>query len=289
MTNEQLVIRIKAGIDPAKNMLTLYENNKGLIFKIANKYQAYAELDDLLQEGYIGLCGAVDGYDPEDGSFSNYAFLWIRQAINRYALRNRTVRVPESLARQISGYNKMQNDFMVRYGREATDYEMRRLLGLTIKQYDNLIQGMSVRDLASLDTPLKSDPDGELTIADVIPGGADPGDEVTDRIDNEVIKSFLWGQVGELPEDQKEVIVQHYKDEVPYKAIAESMGLTCNDVRTKASKGIKELRSHKRRKLFRKYLPEWIESDVYKGNGVGRFKCTWTSSTERIAIKLTED
>ena len=56
MTNEQLVIRVKAGEDTAGNMLKLWQQNKGFIAKMAKKYQGYAEMDDLMQEGYIALC-----------------------------------------------------------------------------------------------------------------------------------------------------------------------------------------------------------------------------------------
>lgn len=67
MENEQLVARIQAGEDVAENMLKLYDQNKGFIAKVAKKYQGLAELDDLLQEGYIGLSEAVDHFDAGRG------------------------------------------------------------------------------------------------------------------------------------------------------------------------------------------------------------------------------
>ena len=53
MSNEELVARIKAGIDTADNMLLLWEQNKGMICKISRKYSAYADIEDLQQEGYL--------------------------------------------------------------------------------------------------------------------------------------------------------------------------------------------------------------------------------------------
>ena len=47
MTNEQLVIRICAGIDEADNTLQLWQQNRGYINKIVNHYKAYAEEEDL--------------------------------------------------------------------------------------------------------------------------------------------------------------------------------------------------------------------------------------------------
>ena len=63
MDNEQLVARIRAGVDTADNMLILYEQNHGFIHKMALKYSGYAEIEDLKQEAYIGLCAAVEHYD----------------------------------------------------------------------------------------------------------------------------------------------------------------------------------------------------------------------------------
>ena len=54
MDNEQLVARIRAGVDTADNMLILYEQNHGFIHKMALKYSGYAEIEDLKQEAYIG-------------------------------------------------------------------------------------------------------------------------------------------------------------------------------------------------------------------------------------------
>ncbi len=47
MTNEQLVIRIKAGVDVAENMLRLWRQCRRFIFKTANRYRGCAEEDDL--------------------------------------------------------------------------------------------------------------------------------------------------------------------------------------------------------------------------------------------------
>ena len=85
MSNEQIVVRIQAGENTADNMLKLWQQTEGFIAKLAMSYQGYAELEDLKQEGYIGLCEAVRQYDAGKGvPFINYAAFWIRQAMRRY-------------------------------------------------------------------------------------------------------------------------------------------------------------------------------------------------------------
>ena len=85
MSNEQLVIRIRAGEDTAANMLQLWKQNQRFIGMIAVKYSGYAEMDDLKQEGYLALCEAVRHYNPDQGvPFINYAAFYIRQGMQRY-------------------------------------------------------------------------------------------------------------------------------------------------------------------------------------------------------------
>ena len=103
MDNEQLVIKIKASIDVADNMLALWQQNRGFIHKIVNQYKAYAEEEDLEQEGYLGLSAAVDHYNPDEGvTFIHYASFWIKQYIARYIRGNGTVRL-QSLCKGESG------------------------------------------------------------------------------------------------------------------------------------------------------------------------------------------
>ena len=71
MTNEQLVAHIRGHINEAENMLQLYNQNRGFIYKMAMKFQNYAEIEDLLQEGYLGLCEAVNHYKYDGTSFIN--------------------------------------------------------------------------------------------------------------------------------------------------------------------------------------------------------------------------
>ncbi|MBS4932989.1 MAG: sigma-70 family RNA polymerase sigma factor, partial [Clostridiales bacterium] len=85
MTNEQLVLRIKAGEDTAANMLKLWEQNKGMVYKIALKFKGQEEIEDLVQQGYLGLYDAVENYDTDaEVLFLSYATYWIKQSMQRY-------------------------------------------------------------------------------------------------------------------------------------------------------------------------------------------------------------
>lgn len=288
MTNEELVARIRAGIDTANNMLKLWEQNQGMIRKLANKYNAYAELDDLLQEGYIGLCSAVDGYNPDEGPFINYAILWIRQSMRRHIENSGScIRIPVHMRRRIQEYRKSQQLFIQKYAREATDMEMRRFLGLSRKEYESLKNGLRMANVISLDAPLASDEDGESSMMDIIPASCSLEDAILDKVQNEELKAVLWPMVDSLPDDQAELIRKQYNDKMSLNGAAASIGVTPSKARTITYKGLRTLRHPRYTKQLRPFLPEKVEIMAYRGS-VQNFQNTWTSSTEKAAMKLIE-
>lgn len=64
-SNEQIVLKIKSKEDVIENMLFLWQQNQGFVHKMAVRYSGFAEVEDLKQEAYIGLCAAVEHYDEE--------------------------------------------------------------------------------------------------------------------------------------------------------------------------------------------------------------------------------
>ena len=155
MNNEQLVALIQDGIDTADNMLKLWKQNQGMIRKLANKYSTYAELEDLQQEGYIGLCNAIDGYNPDEGPFINYAILWIRQAMRRHienALEeyNQSTRSAMKMASRVNELNDIATAFAKEYEREAKPNELAQRMGITEEEVKELMK-VSLDAIAVLD------------------------------------------------------------------------------------------------------------------------------------------
>jgi RNA polymerase primary sigma factor len=80
-------------------------NNTGLVAYVAHKYKTTVlSVDDLMQEGVIGLIKAVDRFDPYRGfQFSTYAIPWIKQSISRLIVnQEKIVRLPVGLAEKAS-------------------------------------------------------------------------------------------------------------------------------------------------------------------------------------------
>ena len=88
MTNEQISEEIQAGINTKDNMLLLWEQNQGMVRRIAGRFTQYMELEDLLQQGFIALVSAAVSYEPGRASFSTHAFYVVEGGLIRYMASN---------------------------------------------------------------------------------------------------------------------------------------------------------------------------------------------------------
>lgn len=287
MTNEQLVIQLKAGIHTAEYMKQLWEQNRGMIGKIACKYKGYEDLEDLKQQGFLGLYDAVEGYNPDQGtSFITYATFWIQQSIQRYIDDCcGVVRIPVHAKEKISQYKKVANQFQKWYGREATDKEMSLLLQISLKQLEQLKKDIQMGQIQSLDSFVLQEDDG-ITIADLVSAADDVEETVIDRVQKEQLKEVLWEIVDDLGEDQASVIRARYQEKRTLKDIAEKNKCAIEWVRQIEKKAMKRLRIPSRTNKLKPFYDGVIFDQALKGNGVARFNATWTSSTERVALEM---
>lgn len=92
-----LATRIKSGDLTAIH--TLVKHNLKIVVTIANRHIGQGvPVDDLIQEGNIGLYEAAQRFDPKEGvRFVSYASLWVRKRINEAVVAyGRTVRLPHN-------------------------------------------------------------------------------------------------------------------------------------------------------------------------------------------------
>lgn len=297
MSNEQLIILIKAGEDTAQNMERLYSQVKGFIHTIAWRYKGLAELEDLEQEGYLALYPAIDGYDPERGvKFLTYAENWIRQRMVRYIQNSGSCfRLPVHCLEDVRRYERFVSCFAAACGREPSDVEIRYYLGLTMEQVREIRADIRKASLGSLDSPVAG-PDGpvagiSVTVGDLV---ASPGcleEEILEKRQQEELGRELWACVDSLPGRQPEVLRMRYQKGMSLSMIGREYGTTSEAVRQIQAKALRELRKPGFRKRLAPFLPEAdrIYGAALTGGGVSRFNQTWTSSTERVALELLEE
>lgn len=145
---ERLARQIQAGEkfpdDPEKVAAAIAAANKlvlanlGLVRKAAKQYCRFFEetisLEDLIQEGFLGLIKAAKKFDSKKGRFSTYAMFWIKQAFKRAVDDNKSlIRIPVNKRESRNGnpwgvYSELTGILC----RQPTDEEWARALGLTL-------------------------------------------------------------------------------------------------------------------------------------------------------------
>ena len=199
-----LAQRIERGDLEAKERMI--NANLRLVVAQARRYQGHGlPLEDLVQEGMLGLIRAVEKFDWRKGfKFSTYGTLWIRQAIQR-GLQNsgRTIRVPVHVAQRQVKVRRIEGELNLKLGREPTDEEIATVAELDVEQVAEMRE--LARGLSSLDQPVGED--GETALGDLLPSdGPAPADQVALAQRD----SRLAEVVSQLPELEREVIERRF-------------------------------------------------------------------------------
>ena len=157
-------------------------------------------MEDLVEEGMLGLIRAVEKFDWRRGfKFSTYGTLWIRQALQR-GLQNdgRTIGFPStSLSAEPRCARSKANS--TQSLARPTDEQIAAAAELPVEEVEELRE--LTRGLTSLDQPVGKD--GETALGDLLASDhREPGDEIADADRNQRLNDV----VGQLPEAERNVI-----------------------------------------------------------------------------------
>jgi RNA polymerase primary sigma factor len=196
----ELAKRIERGDLAAKERMI--NSNLRLVVSQARRYQGHGlPMEDLVQEGMLGLIRAVEKFDWRRGfKFSTYGTLWIRQAIQR-GLQNhgRTIRVPVHVAQRQVKVRKVESELSTKLSREPTDEEVAAAAALEVADVAELRE--LSRGLASLDQPVGED--GETAFGDLLASDRpEPDQEIADTDRDQRVNDV----VERLPEPERNVI-----------------------------------------------------------------------------------
>lgn len=180
---QELAAAIAAGDVRARDRMV--RANLRLVVNIARGYTGKGlGLQDLIEEGNLGLLRAVEGFDPGVGTrFSTYASYWIKQSIKRALINSaKTIRIPAYMVELLSKWRRASARLTEELDRTPTHEEVARVLGLPKKklpiikkairisnstpQSDQTDAGWSLGEMV-MDERLKS-PDEELLDHDIL-------------------------------------------------------------------------------------------------------------------------
>src|SRR5947207_7750311 len=132
---KELATRIGQGDTQARDRMV--RANLRLVVNIARGYSGKGlGLQDLIEEGNLGLLRAVEGFDPAMGTrFSTYASYWIKQSIKRALINTgKTIRIPAYMVELLSKWRRASARLTEELGRTPTPEEVARVLGLARKK-----------------------------------------------------------------------------------------------------------------------------------------------------------
>jgi RNA polymerase primary sigma factor len=233
----------------------LIESNMRLVINIAKTYRNRATpLEDLIQEGAIGLMQAAERFDPDKGfRFSTYATHWIRQAIGR-AIDNKSkaIRLPAHVSQSLRKVERERGRLSRELGYEPTAEQLAETIGVSAKKLLSLMQAS--QELLSLDMSVGDS--GGMTLGGLIRDDTSIDPE-TMVLDQEVIRE-LQRILNELNEREQRVMRMRFRLEEDESTvqddIAKEMKLSRERVRQIEVQAIKKLRVLAQRRRLKDIL-----------------------------------
>ena len=235
----ELAKRIERGDLAAKERMI--NANLRLVVAQARRYQGHGlPMEDLVQEGMLGLIRAVEKFDWRRGfKFSTYGTLWIRQAIQR-GLQNygRTIRVPVHVSQRQVKVRKIEGELSTKLGREPTDEEIAAVAELPLEEISELRE--LSRAMTSLDQPVSED--GETALGDLLASERpEPLEEVAESERDQRVNEA----VRRLPAAEQSVIRLRFglsgEDPKTLRQAGSELGITPERARQLEEQGLRRL------------------------------------------------
>ncbi len=229
-------------------------HNLRFVVMVAKKHQSHGlPLEDLINEGNIGLIKAVQRFDETRGfKFISYAVWWIDQAIRQAISKNsRVVRLPANVSDSITRLQKHSVELEQAYEREPTVEELAAISEKTISEVEGLYKA-NVHKI-SLDAPID---DSNVTMIDFIVEDSDDRTEVT------MMRESLHHEIEQVLhtlDAREEFVIRKYfgiGDDHPMtlEDIGKEMELTRERVRQIKVKALQRLRHATRSHILRIYI-----------------------------------
>ena len=237
---QQLAGEIAQGSAEARDRMV--RANLRLVVNIARGYIGKGlSLQDLIEEGNLGLLRAVEGFDPTVGTrFSTYASYWIKQSIKRSLINSaKTIRIPAYMVELLSKWRRATSRLTEELGRTPTPEEIARVLGLARKKLPIIKKAIRIYNLM----PQTDQPENGWSLGEIVT------DERLKSPDEELVEHDVMTRALAMVHtlDQREATVIRMRfgldNHSPHtlKEIGEQLGLTRERVRQIETEALQRL------------------------------------------------
>lgn len=232
-----------------KAAFRLISSHLRLVVRIAMDFQRswMQNIQDLVQEGNVGLMKAVQKFDPDRGiKFSYYASFWIKAYILKFIMDNwRMVKVGTTQVQRKLFYNlSKERQRLQNQGFEVNSSSLSKSLNVSEQDITQMDQRLGSSDL-SLDTPFSEDT--SMTRMDMLPALGTP---VEDLLAEEelvhILKDQIKGMMPLLNDKERDVLEQRLMNEEPVtlREIGEKYNITRERVRQIEARLIEKIRDN---------------------------------------------
>lgn len=248
----ELAIESQDGDESAFNKLI--RSNLRYVVSVANRYKGFGlSLEDLINEGNIGLIHAIRRFDPGRGvKLITYAVWWIRQGImHAIADHTGTVRLPIKQAGLMHKIRLTYRTLRQELGREATSEELSERMDMKPEDIENVMR--VYRTYLSLDAPISKD--DETSYIDML----EEKDAVTaeENLFQHALKEEIVDLLEDLEPREREIIRLRFGfdgDPMTLEDIGRKIGLSRERIRQIEKKVIRRFRAREKNKTLLDYL-----------------------------------
>jgi len=180
------------------------------------------EINDLVNDGILGLIDAIEKYDDARGvKFETYAITRINGAILD-ALRSLDW-VPRAVRQKARELERTHQALEVELGRAPRPDEVAERMGLTAKELDHLLQRVRGTSVLSLEEFLPNEKGYEIPLVDTL---KDDEHDVTSEVEQREVRNSLVDAVESLPPQERTVIALYYFEGQTLKEIKSALGVS---------------------------------------------------------------
>lgn len=238
---ERRIIRI--GLRARDRMISANMRLVVAVAKKAKAFQAGMTMQDLIQEGAIGLARAAEKFEPARGyKFSTYAYWWIRQAISRASDQQEgVIKVPAGVQKAARQIRETRERLLFLSGREPTINEIAKEMDETPERVRKIAM-LDIR-VVSLDVRVSTEGDIRSSLIDLLPAKDDDEDGLSDE--DEVKIELLLALVESLSPEERELVKQKYgieMERISTKEIAAQTGASEQVVRQRQQKILNKIK-----------------------------------------------